>query len=111
MTTYAPGQRVTCNGNTQGTILRQYSAGSYEVRLMDGSRHVGDVCVSATDLNRENARMIAAAADLLDALKSCVDAMTDAHPNGLPVRQGTLCEEQAWNVAIQSALAAIAKAS
>lgn len=48
------GERVTCNGNPQGTIIRQYSEGMYEVRLMDGCRYVGDVCVSERDLLIEN---------------------------------------------------------
>ena len=51
---YEAGQKVTCNGNPEGTILRQYSEGMWEVRLMSGPRYVGDVCVSEHDLNLEN---------------------------------------------------------
>ena len=53
--TYTPGQKVTCNGNPDAYILRQYSLGMYGVRLWSGTRHVGDVCVSASDLDIENA--------------------------------------------------------
>lgn len=51
---YTTGQRVTCNGNPQGRIIRQYSPRMYEVRLMDGCRHIGAVCVSEADLDLEN---------------------------------------------------------
>jgi hypothetical protein len=51
---YTPGQQVTCNGNPQGRILRRYSGTMYEVRLFVGRRHVGDVVVSAGDLDLEN---------------------------------------------------------
>ena len=43
-----------CNGNAQGTIIREYSERMYEVRLMDGCRHVGDVVVSQRDLDIYN---------------------------------------------------------
>jgi len=54
MATYREGQQVKCNGNPQGIILRPYNRGMYEVRLFDGLRHVGDVCVSERDLDLEN---------------------------------------------------------
>ena len=62
------GQAVTCNGNKQGRVIGIYSSGGarfvnswgssvedpgiVEVRLWDGFRHVGDVCVDASELNR-----------------------------------------------------------
>ena len=49
---YKPGDRVEVNGNPQGRILRQYSARMWEVRLFDGLRHVGDVCVDESDIQR-----------------------------------------------------------
>jgi hypothetical protein len=51
---YKTGQKVTCNGNREATVIRQYSPGMYEVRLWSGLRHVGDVCVSTSDLDIEN---------------------------------------------------------
>jgi len=57
-----------------------------------------------------NAHLISAAPDLLAACKAAADAMTTAHPNGLPVQMGTLCEEQDWHTALRNARAAINKA-
>jgi len=54
---YENGQKVVCNGNPEATIIRQYSEGMYEVRLYCGNRHVGDVCVSARDLDLENKKI------------------------------------------------------
>lgn len=51
---YVRGQHVKCNGNPHGRVLSSYSPGMYEVRLFDGLRHVGDVCVSERDLDLEN---------------------------------------------------------
>jgi hypothetical protein len=58
-----------------------------------------------------NENVIKAAPDMLKALQYCLDAMTTAYPNGLPVQQGTLCEEQNWNTSVRLARAAIAKAT
>lgn len=44
------GDRVICNGNEQARVLRHYSGNMYEVRLWDGFRHVGDVCVDGSEL-------------------------------------------------------------
>jgi hypothetical protein len=52
--TYKTGQKVTCNGNPDGTIISQYSKDQYEVRLWSGSRLVGNVVVSKRDLDMEN---------------------------------------------------------
>jgi len=48
------GDRVVCNGNPQGTILRRYSSGMFEVGLMHGCRRVGVVCVDEAGLLQEN---------------------------------------------------------
>ena len=58
-----------------------------------------------------NARLIAAAPELLAALESCQEIMTRAFLNGLPIGQGTFCEEQDWNTANKAARAAIRKAN
>jgi hypothetical protein len=42
-------------------------------------------------------------AALIAALEDCVEIMERVHPNGLPVSQGTLSEEQDWNKAISTA--------
>ena len=47
---YQPGDKVECNGNPDGTVIRYYSTAMVEVRLWDGSRHVGDVCVPECDI-------------------------------------------------------------
>lgn len=47
------GDKVTCNGNPEGRVIavRQYGETTmYEVRLWDGFRLVGDVCVGAESL-------------------------------------------------------------
>jgi hypothetical protein len=63
------------------------------------------------DERKANARLIAAAPDLLAALKMAVDSMTCAFPGGLSIQQGTLCEEQDWDTSLREARAAIAKAA
>ena len=47
---FVPGDKVECNGNKQGRVIGYYSTMMVEVRLWDGLRHVGDVCVPETDL-------------------------------------------------------------
>lgn len=47
---WKPGDKVICNGNEQARVLGLYSENMYEVRLWDGFRHVGDVCVSGSEL-------------------------------------------------------------
>ena len=49
---YKQGDKVECNGNSDGTFIRYYSEGMVEVRLWDGPRHVGDVCVPECDVKR-----------------------------------------------------------
>lgn len=44
------GDKVECNGNKQAIVLGYYSTAMVEVRLWDGFRHVGDVCVTESDL-------------------------------------------------------------
>ncbi|MDE2100997.1 MAG: hypothetical protein KGL39_27370 [Patescibacteria group bacterium] len=44
------GDKVVCNGNDQAIVLGPYGDGMYEVRLWDGSRLVGDVCVDGSEL-------------------------------------------------------------
>lgn len=54
MKTLTRGQHVTCNGNPEAHVLGYYSPTMVEVRLYQGFRHVGDVCVSVRDLLIEN---------------------------------------------------------
>ena len=44
------GQKVECNGNKDGTVIGYYRNGMVEVRLWDGDRLVGEVCVSESDV-------------------------------------------------------------
>jgi hypothetical protein len=48
------GTRVTCNGNPNARVLDPYYDGMVNVRLFDGLRHVGDVCVGYSQLAKEN---------------------------------------------------------
>ena len=45
-----PGDRVEVNGNKEARLLNQYSDGMWNVRLWQGTRHVGDVCVPTSDI-------------------------------------------------------------
>lgn len=54
MKTFKRGDKVTCNGNREGVVLGYYTEGMVEVRLWQGTRVVGVVCVSESDLRREN---------------------------------------------------------
>jgi hypothetical protein len=49
-TKFERGDKVLCNGNPNGRVLGYYSCRMVEVRLWDGLRHVGDVCVDEVDL-------------------------------------------------------------
>jgi hypothetical protein len=83
------------------------------VFTVDGKREVARTIWRGPNDDQEhiaNNRLIAAAPELLEALVRCLDSMTIAHPSGLPVQQGTLCEEQAWDADVRAARAAIAKA-
>lgn len=42
-----------------------------------------------------------------EALAACTDVMQRAFPNGLPIAQGTLCEEQDWGTSLRLAIAAL----
>ncbi len=44
------GDKVECNGNKQASVLDYYFENMVNVRLWDGFRHVGDVCVDEVDL-------------------------------------------------------------
>jgi hypothetical protein len=57
-----------------------------------------------------NARLIAAAPDLLSALDSCLEIMIRAIGERLPIQQGTECEETDWQTAIRNAREALRKA-
>ena len=46
MDKFKAGQKVECNGNKEGRIIRKYTEKMWNVRLWDGLRHIGDVCVS-----------------------------------------------------------------
>lgn len=49
-TKFKRGDKVLCNGNPDGRVLGYYSERMVEVRLWDGLRHVGDVCVDEREL-------------------------------------------------------------
>jgi hypothetical protein len=49
---FEKGQKVEFNGNKECIIIRQYSAGTFEVRVWSGTRHVGDVAVSSWELKK-----------------------------------------------------------
>ena len=49
-TNFKAGDKVECNGNPNGRVLGYYSEGMIEVRLWDGLRHIGDVCVPVGDV-------------------------------------------------------------
>lgn len=44
------GDQVEVNGNNDARILYYYSANMVVVRLWQGLRHVGDVCVDVSDV-------------------------------------------------------------
>ena len=46
------GDSVEVNGNKEGKILDYYSDGLVNVRLWDGLRHVGDICLSEDEISR-----------------------------------------------------------
>lgn len=55
MTELKVGDKVTCNGNPEGiiTAIVNYSGSiMYEVRLWDGFRLVGDVCVGRSSIKK-----------------------------------------------------------
>jgi hypothetical protein len=54
MREFKVGDKVICNGNPQGTIVRQCSEDGFEVRLMQGLRIVGVVHTTRRDLLIEN---------------------------------------------------------
>jgi len=47
--TLKEGMSVEVNGK-EGRVIRQYDGSIWEVRLWDGFRHVGDVCVDQRDI-------------------------------------------------------------
>ena len=57
---YKIGQKVTCNGNKDAYVVgveTNFNGDGftmYTVRLWDSLRHVGDVCVSESELDTEN---------------------------------------------------------
>jgi len=65
-------------------------------------------------VNDANAELIVRAvnshAELVAALRACLDSMDRLYPNGMPPARGTLCEEMDWSQATRSARAALAKA-
>ena len=52
---FKAGDKVECNGNKQARVIGYYSTRMVEVRLWDGFRHVGDVCVDEVDLKPSQA--------------------------------------------------------
>lgn len=53
MKQWKAGDKVICNGNPDGTVIgpARGTHDMYEVRLWDGSRLVGEVVVSGSELN------------------------------------------------------------
>lgn len=49
---FEAGDQVEYNGNRGCRVIRQYSANMYEIRIWDGFRHVGDVCISTADFRK-----------------------------------------------------------
>jgi len=43
-----------CVHNQNATILKEYMPGMYEVRIWDGSRHVGDIVVPTDEIKPAN---------------------------------------------------------
>jgi len=54
MEKFKRGDKVEVNGNKEARILDKYCEGMWEVRLFDGSRHIGDICVSENDIKLNN---------------------------------------------------------
>lgn len=50
MTTFKRGDKVECNGNKDAIVQSHYYENMYVVRLFDGYRVIGTVCVPASDL-------------------------------------------------------------
>ena len=48
--TFQIRQKVKVNGNREGRILREYCEGMWEVRLWQGKRLIGDVCVRGNEI-------------------------------------------------------------
>ena len=115
--------------SSDANYMGDMGAGGLYIQQCGGGRVV--ICeMDATTENRQsNADLIAEAGtvanetgltprqladqrgELLAALRWCVEAMTGAHPNGLPIQRGTLREEQEWDRAVIAACAAIANAT
>lgn len=49
------------------------------------------------------ASLIVRELELLAALEACVEVMTRVYPDGLPIQNGTLCEELDWDAAVEKA--------
>lgn len=50
---YKRGDKVKCNGNPNG-VVQEVNGTLIDVRLWIGLRHVGDVTVGKTELDKEN---------------------------------------------------------
>lgn len=59
------------------------------------------------DLSRAVVRLEAANARLRAACEDCLEIMEIVYPHGLPIQQGTLCEEDQWKSAVRKAKAAL----
>lgn len=47
---FTPGQLVEVNRNQEARIIREFAPGMWEVRLWDGLRHIGDICVAVSSI-------------------------------------------------------------
>lgn len=50
MNKFKRGEAVEVNGNKQARILEYYTDKMVNVRLWQGHRHVGDVCIDESDI-------------------------------------------------------------
>jgi len=47
---FKAGDNVECNGNKESRVIGYYSTVMVDVRLWEGFRHIGDVCVNESEL-------------------------------------------------------------
>lgn len=50
MQSFKRGDKVECNGNKEAIVQSYYGDNMYVVRLFDGCRVIGDVCVGSSEL-------------------------------------------------------------
>jgi len=98
---YEIGQRVKCNGNPDGTIVRR-TPGGYEVRLMDGCRHIGVVDVAEADLDIENSPQPPTQEDDYEIIPVCPGC---GQPNPMALEDGAVDGPREYHAACWHRLA------